>query len=157
MKRNYSIFPQNEDNAIMAWALAFFVSKVEKDKHGKVALQFITKAKEGEYAVFTTSGEKAMKDLHAYRPKAYEMFKENQQWVDDILPILRQKIKDDLSTYIAKLDELKNDHQGKLYIDEYSNHNLGKTTYNSEAHENTRKLIMDEFRFLTAVDITDLI
>ena len=157
MRRNYSIFPQNEDNAIMAWALAFLVSKVEREKHGESAMQFIVKPKSGKYAVFTKSGDKAMKELNASRSKAYEMFKE-QQLVYELLPLLQHKIKDDLSTYKSRLEELKNDHQGKLYIDEYSNHNLGKTTYKSEAHENTRTLIMDEFRFLKATaDIKDLI
>ncbi|MFW5887857.1 MAG: hypothetical protein ACOCUH_03560, partial [Bacteriovoracia bacterium] len=158
MKRNYSIFPKNDDDAIKTWALAFFVSKVEKEKHGKAAHQFIIKPKNKKYAVYTTSGDKATKDLHAYRPKAFEMFKEQQQLVDQLLPILQQKIKDDLSTYRTKLDELKDDQQGKIYIDEYSNHNLGKKTYNSEAHENTRTLIMDEFRFLkNTADVSDII
>lgn len=157
-KRNYTIFPKDDDNTIKTWALAFFVSKVEKDKHGETAQQFIIKPRNQKYAVFTKSGDRAMKDLHAQRFKAFEMFKEQQEMVDELLPMLQQKIKDDLSTYKSKLEELKNDHQGKIYIDEYSNHNLGKTTYNSEAHQDTRTLVMDEFRFLqSTADVADLI
>ena len=157
MQRKYSIFPKSEDDAFKAWTLAFFVTKVEKEKHGNAAMEFVKKPKNGKYAVYTTSGDRAMKELHAHRPKAYEMFKEHQL-ADSLLPYLRNKIKENLSTYKSKLDEIKNDHQGNIYINEYSTHNLGKTTYNSEAHANTRKLVMDEFRFLQNVtDISDLI
>lgn len=158
MQRYYSIFPKNEDDAIKAWAMAFLVTKVEKDKLGKAALEFVKKTKNGKYAIFSTFGDKAMYDLHAYRPKAYEMFKENQQFVYNILPILQQKIKGDPSTFRAKLEVLKNNHDGNIYVDEYSSHCLGRATYFSDAHEATRLLIMEEFRFLYNIaDISDLI
>lgn len=157
MKHNYSIFPKNEDDVMTTWVLAFFVSQVEKEKKGTSAMQFITKPKNGKYAVYTSTGDRTMVDLDTNRVEAYEMFRCQQGLINDLLPRIKQKIKDDQRTYREKLKELKEDYTGDLYISTYSNHNLAKNTYNSKANENTRKLVMEEFRFLQAADISDFI
>jgi hypothetical protein len=157
MQRKYSIFPQHEDEAIKAWTLAFFVTKVEKEKNGKNAFTFIQKPRNGKYSVYTTTGDRPMMELTAYRPKAYEIFLEGR-YGDNILPLLKEKIRNDLETYRKKFEDLRNDYQATLWIDEYSDHKLGKTTYNSEAHKNTREQVMKEFRFLQGLgDISDLL
>lgn len=157
MKHNFSIFPKNENDILKTWVLAFFVSQVEREKNGASAMQYIIKPKNGKYAIYSTLGDKAMEELDANRVKAYDKFVQNRELIDHLLPLIKQKIKDDQRTYREKLQELKNDYTGNKYINKYANHNLAKKTYDSMANENTRKLIMDEFRFLLTFNISDLI
>ncbi|HOY37748.1 MAG TPA: tubulin-like doman-containing protein [Bacteroidales bacterium] len=143
LKTNYSIFPVDTDDTLKIWSLGLLVSYVEK-------MQLIGKQKNRDYFVAVRSMGSNITELDSFRPKAFEIFNQKQLGLELMVEI-KDKIRNNLSTYKSLINELIEDKTDKKYIDEIANHQLDKKTLNSNSHNQTRELILKELDFIKSI------